>query len=1364
MPPLTFRHASRVGAVAALLTGLAFSAWLLPATWIVTASAKAVPSFFVRKAALVADDNVDSPATKMPRESAASGVRAGSTGAHGAFGGRASAECGNPESAPRSQAAATGLKFSTASSSPEESALQGAPGVISFAQPAYSVNEGDGAATLTLTRSGGTSGRVSVKVTLADVTTSPADYRQNPAERDATYAPPRFGSIYENALTLQPDGKLLVSSNYPTRLNSDGSVDPNFGVGLTLNGSVSASAVQPDGKIIIVGSFTTVNLTRRNGIARLNADGTLDPTFDIGVGTEPSGSFNTVAVQPDGKIIVAGLFSTINGMYRSYVARLNSDGTLDTTFVPGADASTTYALALQPDGKVLAGGLGYKGLVRLNADGSVDNSFLFAGGTSPVMAVALQPDGKILIGGRFNTVNGITSYNVARLNPNGTTDQTFNTGTGPDSTVNAVAVQPDSKVLIAGPFSSFNGSATSGVARLNSDGSRDTTFNPPARITTGYGDPYAMVIQKDGKIIVGYYGALTRFNGDLLATWDDSDAADKTIILPIVDDLLDEPDETLNLTVTPLNDGVVTGAYPVATLTIVDNDVPPTITSPPPSSLVNAGTYVSHTFTATGYPAPTFSVPANTLPPGLNLGPSGQLSGYSYTPGTYNITLTASNGVAPAASQTFSIRVNGLPIAGSDSYATDEDTTLTVAAPGVLTNDTDPDHDPLTPILVTPPTHGTVSLQPDGSFTYAPAANFAGSDFFTYKASDGNASSGSALVSLRVNPVNDPPVANNDQYTVNQDAKLSVLAPGVLSNDRDVDNDPLTAELVSGTSNGTLSLSANGSFTYTPKAGYVGADSFTYRASDGQASSGVATVTLNVVAVNHAPVNIVPAAPQRAGPGPLVFSAANGNRVAVSDVDAGNNPVRVSLTATNGTLTLKATAGLTFTAGGGTNDTFMTFTGTMADINSALDGMSFAPRPNFSGPGQLQILTNDLGNTGAGGPLTDLDAVSIAILPGGLLQFSSPAYQFGEGAGRATITVTRTGDTSGAASVTFNTVDDPAAVPCDPTAKRPDGSDYPHGVAYARCDYATTVETVTFAAGDAAPKTVTVPIIDDVYVEGPETVQLRLLNPVGATLGAQPTATLTITDNDFVPGATNPILLTQFFVRQQYLDFLSREPEPGEPWSAALTNCAPNDASCDRVTVSAAFFRSQEFQLKGLFVFKFYKAAFGRMPAYSEVVADMRAVTGSTTAELVSKKAAFTSAFAQRAEFAGLYNGVTNQQFVDALMGRYNLTQITTPDPANPDGTNKVPFSRADLVNALNASALTRAQVLRAVSDSDEVGAAEFNPAFVAMQYFGYLRRDPEAAGYNAWLNAINANPSDTRTMVNGFMNSTEYRLRFGQP
>ncbi|HEX8071239.1 MAG TPA: hypothetical protein VF546_14885, partial [Pyrinomonadaceae bacterium] len=287
---------------------------------------------------------------------------------------------------------------------------------------------------------------------------------------------------------------------------------------------------------------------------------------------------------------------------------------------------------------------------------------------------------------------------------------------------------------------------------------------------------------------------------------------------------------------------------------------------------------------------------------------------------------------------------------------------------------------------------------------------------------------------------------------------------------------------------------------------------------------------------------------------------------------------------------------------------------------------------------------------------------------------------------------------------------------------------------------------------------------DDAYAEGAETAQLRLLNPAGAVLGAQTTATLTITDND-APGAPNPIFTTPFFVRQHYLDFLAREPEVGEPWSAILNGCSDvnNNPSCDRLTVSGAFFGSPEFLNKGVYVIVFYKVAFSRLPAYAEFAQDLRSVTGATAAETNAKRAAYAASFTQRPEFQTAYGGVSNAAYVNALLGRYQLSQITTPDPANPDGTTKVTLTSAQLTSQLNAGALTRAQVLRAVVQSDEVSQQrEAVNAFVAAQYYGYLRRTPEPQGFDNWVNYLTSHPGDFRTMVNGFMNSTEYRLRFG--
>ncbi len=360
---------------------------------------------------------------------------------------------------------------------------------------------------------------------------------------------------------------------------------------------------------------------------------------------------------------------------------------------------------------------------------------------------------------------------------------------------------------------------------------------------------------------------------------------------------------------------------------------------------------------------------------------------------------------------------------------------------------------------------------------------------------------------------------------------------------------------------------------------------------------------------------------------------------------------------------------------------------------------------------------------------------------GNSVRFSVANFDANEGQGRATITVTRAGDVSDAARVDIKTDDASNMLTrCDANT----------GLASSRCDYALTIDTINFAPGETQ-KTIDVPLLDDAHVENSERLEVKLSNPVGTSLDTIDTATLTIADNDASAGPRNPIDDNTFFVRQQYLDFLSREPEADglAAWTRVLNNCANvnDNPTCDRINVSSSFFGSQEFQLKGFFVFRFYAAALGRMPGYTEIVRDMRRVTGQTAAEVLQKRADFAVEFMDRAEFRGRYDGLTNDAFVDQLLETAGVSLA----------------ARNQLVAALNGGGSTRADALRAIVESAEVSNRQQNPAFVAMQYFGYLRRDPELAGFNAWLTYLNAHPSDSRTMVNGFENSVEYRLRFGR-
>jgi hypothetical protein len=183
----------------------------------------------------------------------------------------------------------------------------------------------------------------------------------------------------------------------------------------------------------------------------------------------------------------------------------------------------------------------------------------------------------------------------------------------------------------------------------------------------------------------------------------------------------------------------------------------------------------------------------------------------------------------------------------------DEDETLSVPAPGVLANDSDGDGDRLTAVLQNQPSNGTITLLEDGSFTYTPAAKFSGLDGFTYSASDGIASSVAAF-SLMVRSINDGPDANDDAYSVAANTTLEIEAPGVLENDSDADGDRLTADVIDQPLQGVLVFNANGAFSYTPSASFVGEDSFTYVADDGEQQSGLATVRISVTSVGRPPI------------------------------------------------------------------------------------------------------------------------------------------------------------------------------------------------------------------------------------------------------------------------------------------------------------------------------------------------------------------------------------------------------------------------------------------------------------------------------------------------------------------------------
>lgn len=217
--------------------------------------------------------------------------------------------------------------------------------------------------------------------------------------------------------------------------------------------------------------------------------------------------------------------------------------------------------------------------------------------------------------------------------------------------------------------------------------------------------------------------------------------------------------------------------------------------------------------------------------------------------GTDSIVYAVEDGFGGSVTGTITIvvtAVNDPPVQVDDQYSTNEDTTLNEAAPGVLANDTDVDNGSLSAILVDDVDDGNLTLNANGSFAYLPDPDFNGTDSFSYRANDGSLESNLAAVNIIVSPINDPPTATGDSYSVDKDSALSVSSPGILTNDTDVENDNLSSFLVESVSHGTLNLYSSGAFAYSPNPGYLGSDSFTYKASDGTDNSTVAVVSITV--------------------------------------------------------------------------------------------------------------------------------------------------------------------------------------------------------------------------------------------------------------------------------------------------------------------------------------------------------------------------------------------------------------------------------------------------------------------------------------------------------------------------------------
>jgi uncharacterized delta-60 repeat protein len=333
------------------------------------------------------------------------------------------------------------------------------------------------------------------------------------------------------SLEVEPAGTLLASGFFSSwngarrsgvaRLSGTGRLVARFAPrAIASPTAINSLAVQPDGRIIVGGDITSHGGVPREGITRLLRDGGRDPTFRPGRGT--NGDVTKLALQADGRILILGMFDEVNGVPRPGLARLLRNGQLDRSFDPGSGFDLRpRALLVTPSGLIYVGGefgfyqgVAARGLIRLLPNGARDPDFTQGSGVQAgrdVYALALQPDGRLLVGGSFETYNGTAAPFITRLLTTGVVDSTFTPGTGANNSVRVIQYTSTDRILIGGNFNSFNGSTRNGIARLGVNGVLDPTFNSTTTLQSG-AQVDDIVFQPDGKVIA--LGGFTASSGD----------------------------------------------------------------------------------------------------------------------------------------------------------------------------------------------------------------------------------------------------------------------------------------------------------------------------------------------------------------------------------------------------------------------------------------------------------------------------------------------------------------------------------------------------------------------------------------------------------------------------------------------------------------------------------------------------------------------------------------------------------------------------------------------------------------------------------------------------------------------------------
>lgn len=673
---------------------------------------------------------------------------------------------------------------------------------------------------------------------VASVSGARAQSLPTPGQLDSTFNPGPLtvrGDVanwmFLYAVAIQPDGKIIVGGDFDqvgfvdrpviARFHPDGSLDSSFNTPLrqSANDSLYAAAydvaVQSDGRILVAGEFIVNGEPRY--LVRLNPDGSLDGSFHANV----NALIYRVVLQPDGKIIIgSNSLQTVDGVGVNYLARLNPDGSLETPLGAIGGAGSVFAIALQPDGKIVVAGSFY--LLRMNGDGSFDPTFNPSDvGPNTVYAVALQRDGKVLYGGS-RTYTGGGPF-LLRANADGSPDPTFAPVVDFGSVIWTIHVESDGKILIGGEFGRVNGIRHGNYARLKQDGSVDPFFPEPYDGADWNVEDIA--VDQNGHVVI--VGSFQYFYDDVLPN------EYRTGIARLFDTkyrLSSSPDGNGAIVVDDDLDVYVNGFLIYTDGTAAAGARAPIRFSGAPGDQIRL--VVRDTYGNCASLSPIFLIDpvgtATPLDPGFSLGCGRPVPTDPVFDKTFSVPAANAGNRAPAAS--------------SGSAQTDEDTAVAIDLIA-----TDPENDPLTYTIVTGPGFGTLSGTAP-NLIYTPAPNFNGADSFTFRVSDGPADSNVATINITVNPIADTPVAIAQPVATLEETPVGINLTGA-----DPDGGTLAFAVASAPLHGTLSGTAP-ALTYTPDADYFGSDSFTFTVGDGTTTSGPATVTISIANVNDAPI------------------------------------------------------------------------------------------------------------------------------------------------------------------------------------------------------------------------------------------------------------------------------------------------------------------------------------------------------------------------------------------------------------------------------------------------------------------------------------------------------------------------------